>query len=108
MSFDHWSLKALKAAGCERPLGVLSYRWDDDWMPQLSWWRKWQLRNLSMTGSLGAAFIAYDIDDLPAGPPLRVKRRKGIPLLTWTVRTEEQRARARKYADAIIFEGFEP
>ena len=32
----------------------------------------------------------------------------GLPLLTWTVRTPEQRARAARYADQMIFEGFLP
>jgi glycerophosphoryl diester phosphodiesterase len=32
----------------------------------------------------------------------------GCPLLTWTVRTEEQRARAARHADQMIFEGFMP
>ena len=30
----------------------------------------------------------------------------GLPLLTWTVRTPEQRERAARYADQMIFEGF--
>jgi glycerophosphoryl diester phosphodiesterase len=32
----------------------------------------------------------------------------GLPLLTWTVRTEEDRRRAGAYADQIIFEGWRP
>ena len=32
----------------------------------------------------------------------------GLPLLTWTVRSAEQRARAARYADQMIFEGFRP
>ena len=32
----------------------------------------------------------------------------GLPLLTWTVRTPEQRQRAARYADQMIFEGFIP
>ena len=31
-----------------------------------------------------------------------------LPLLTWTVRTPEQRARAARHADQMIFEGFLP
>ena len=31
----------------------------------------------------------------------------GLPLLTWTVRTAEERERALRYADAMIFEGIE-
>jgi hypothetical protein len=32
----------------------------------------------------------------------------GFPLFTWTVRTPEDRAIAAAWADAPIFEGFEP
>jgi glycerophosphoryl diester phosphodiesterase len=31
-----------------------------------------------------------------------------LPLLTWTVRTPEDRERAARYADQVIFEGFRP
>jgi hypothetical protein len=31
-----------------------------------------------------------------------------LPLLTWTVRNPEQRAKAARYADQMIFEGFRP
>jgi hypothetical protein len=31
-----------------------------------------------------------------------------LPLFTWTVRTPRQRARAARWADAPIFEGYEP
>jgi hypothetical protein len=31
-----------------------------------------------------------------------------LPLLSWTVRTSEQRERAARYADQMIFEGFRP
>ena len=30
----------------------------------------------------------------------------GLPLLTWTVRAPEDRERAARFADQIIFEGF--
>jgi glycerophosphoryl diester phosphodiesterase len=48
-------------------------------------------------------FLAYDIRDLPsrfAG----AQRRRGIPVYTWTVRSEEDRARAEAHADQIIYE----
>jgi glycerophosphoryl diester phosphodiesterase len=53
-------------------------------------------------------FIAYSVSDLPA--PLTTVTRKGLglPLLTWTVRTADQRRTAERYADQMIFEGFRP
>jgi glycerophosphoryl diester phosphodiesterase len=50
-------------------------------------------------------FVAYCVDDLATLPPCAA-RLVGLPLLTWTVRTEAQRAMAARYADQAIFEGF--
>jgi glycerophosphoryl diester phosphodiesterase len=48
-------------------------------------------------------FLAYDIRCLPTGRSERF-RRKGRPVLTWTVRSEREQERARRYADRPIFE----
>jgi glycerophosphoryl diester phosphodiesterase len=48
-------------------------------------------------------FLAYDIRDLPARFPA-AQRKRGYPVLTWTVRTAEQEKIARDAADEIIFE----
>ena len=49
-------------------------------------------------------FLAYDIRDLP-NRFAAAQRRRGLPLLTWTVRSPELRARAAEHADAPIAEG---
>lgn len=49
-------------------------------------------------------FLAYDIADL-ANPVVRLARRRGLPVLTWTIRTPEDAARAAALADAPIAEG---
>ena len=51
-----------------------------------------------------AQFLAYDIRDLPS-PFAAAHHSRGLPLLTWTVKTPELRERARLYADAPIAEG---
>lgn len=48
-------------------------------------------------------FLAYDIASLPS-PTAQRFRRRGMPVLSWTVRTDDERARAALYADAVIFE----
>jgi glycerophosphoryl diester phosphodiesterase len=53
-------------------------------------------------------FLAYSVNDLPATLPLVARNLLRLPLLTWTVRTSEQRARATRWADQMIFEGFHP
>ena len=50
-----------------------------------------------------ADFLAYDIRDLPSSFAGRARAR-GMPVYTWTVRTEADRARAAAHADQIIFE----
>jgi hypothetical protein len=40
-------------------------------------------------------------------PPL-VARMMGLPLLTWTVRSVDDRKAAARWADQIIFEGWRP
>ena len=49
-------------------------------------------------------FLAYDVRDLPARFA-SAQRARGLPLLTWTVRSEELAARAKAHADAPIAEG---
>ncbi len=48
-------------------------------------------------------FLAYDIRDLP-NPFVRAMRRKGLPVLSWTVRSEQQWRTVEAEADAAIFE----
>ena len=48
-------------------------------------------------------FLAYDIRDLPSRFAA-AQRRRGLPVLTWTVRSEAERARAAAHADQIIYE----
>ncbi len=50
-----------------------------------------------------ADFLAYDIRDLPS----RFAATSGLPVLTWTVRTQADRERAAAHADQIIFEELE-
>jgi glycerophosphoryl diester phosphodiesterase len=51
-------------------------------------------------------FIAYRVDDLPAPATTLARGLFGLPVLTWTVRSEAQRVLAARYADQMIFEGF--
>lgn len=49
-------------------------------------------------------FLAYDVRDLPSRLAAS-QRRRGLPVLTWTVRDAELLERAGDYADAPIAEG---
>lgn len=49
-------------------------------------------------------FLAYDVRDLPSAFAA-AQRRRGLPVLTWTVRSAELAERAAAHADAPIAEG---
>lgn len=49
-------------------------------------------------------FLAWDVRDLPSRIAAR-QRKRGLPLLTWTVRDAGLLARAQRHADAPIAEG---
>lgn len=49
-------------------------------------------------------FLAYDVRDL-SSPFVARARRRGMPVVSWTVRSAVQRAIVARYADAPIFEG---
>ena len=49
-------------------------------------------------------FLAYDIRDLPSRFAAG-QRKRGLPVLTWTVRSAEHQERAADHADAPIAEG---
>jgi len=53
-------------------------------------------------------FVAYSVNELPAAAPWIARHVFGCLLLTWTVRTPAQRARAARHADQMVFEGFTP
>ena len=48
-------------------------------------------------------FLAYDVRDFPSKFAM-AQRDRGLPVLAWTVRSEELREQAVKYADALIAE----
>ena len=107
MSFDPDSVRALKALLPGVPHGLVADSYTDpewDFIPPL---RRLALRHLAAVPALAPDFIAYAVHDLPAAAPLAL-RDAGMPLLTWTVRTEADRATAARYADQIIFEDCDP
>jgi glycerophosphoryl diester phosphodiesterase len=48
------------------------------------------------------------VRDLPALLPAVARSIFRLPLLTWTVRSADDRRKAARYADQMIFEGFRP
>lgn len=53
-------------------------------------------------------FVSWRIRDLPTAAPFLCRHLAGMPLMTWTVRTQAERERAAAHADQMVFEGFRP
>ena len=96
MSFDPWPVAVLRELAPAWPRGLVATRQVGPaaWVHAL------------MTTRFG--FIAYAVADLPAAVPDAARRWAGVPVLTWTVRTDVERRRAARFADQMIFEGFRP
>jgi glycerophosphoryl diester phosphodiesterase len=108
MSFDPHCIARFRSLLPYLPRGLVSERFDDsEYWTKLGSWRRFAMRHLLTAAIAHPDFIAYDIRALPAVAPA-IARAVGLPLLTWTARSEAEKARAQRYADAMIFEGIEP
>lgn len=109
MSFDPAVVTAAKAAMPQRPVGIVAEVFGDyaEWNV-LSPFRKYQLSQLHHVFETRPDFIAYNVKHLPSVACEVLKAQRNLPVLTWTVRTPEQRAVAEQHADQMIFEGFVP
>jgi glycerophosphoryl diester phosphodiesterase len=109
MSFDPEILVALQKLAPGLPRGIVAERYYDDseWKP-LTPAQKFKFGNLLHIHRTKPHFVAYYIRDLPAIAPLAARHLLGMKLLTWTVRTDAERRKARWWANQMIFEGFRP
>jgi glycerophosphoryl diester phosphodiesterase len=109
MSFDPDQVLALRGIAPNLPRGIVAQRdYDDDYWNKLTKEQRDGMLNLRHGFRTEPHFVAFWVDQLPAPAPWIARNIFGCALLTWTVRTPEQRERAARYADQMIFEGFVP
>jgi glycerophosphoryl diester phosphodiesterase len=109
MSFDPRQVATLRKIAPDLPRGIVAERrYDSSYWEKLTAAQKRGLGTLLHAFSSWPDFVAYRVQDLPAAAPLAAHWLFGRPLLTWTVRTPEDRARAGRWASQMIFEGFRP
>jgi len=108
-SFDPEIVAALRtlAPGIARGIVAMNaYDYAD--YEHLSADRKHALANLLHFPESRPDFISWKVADLPSAAPFLCRAALGLPLMSWTVRTPEDRARAAEHADQMVFEGFRP
>jgi glycerophosphoryl diester phosphodiesterase len=109
MSFDPDQVLALRETMPRLTRGIIAQNsYDDEEWATLTPSQRAGMLHLRHGLNTRPHFVAYWVNDLPAVAPWIARHVFGCPLLTWTVRTKEQRDRAARYADQIIFEGFRP
>ncbi len=108
-SFDPAVLAFLRAQGLDRPIGLVAQaRYDAREWPELTPKRRIELATLSDFSAVRPDFLSWHVGDLPHATPELCRSGIGMPVMTWTVRTEDERGRAAIWADQMIFEGFKP
>jgi glycerophosphoryl diester phosphodiesterase len=109
MSFDPDHVVALREIIPSRPRGIVAEHdyTAEDW-PEASPEQRHGMTHMRHFFRTRPDFVAYWVDELPSLAPWLARNVFRCPLLTWTVRTPEQRERAARCADQMIFEGFVP
>ena len=109
MSFDPAQVEGLRQLAPRMPRGIVAERGYGrrQEMPPRGRARR-SIAYLAHALRSRPQFLAYAFKDLPGTAPWLARGILRLPLLTWTVRSEEDRRRAERYADQIIFEGFRP
>jgi len=108
MSFDPRLVGAFRqlAPHIPRGLGVTRVRRCD--LPQASSLQRFALTHMLFVGEARPHFISCEHSALRMPGPRLMRTLARRPAIAWTVRTTVEANRARRYADAIIFEGFTP
>jgi glycerophosphoryl diester phosphodiesterase len=107
MSFDPAPIAELRRIAPNITRGIVAERhygaaeWDF-----LTGSQRRELAFLLHAGKSRPAFLAYRVGDLATVAPRAARLMFGLPLLTWTVRSADDRAMAARFADQMVFEGF--
>lgn len=98
MSFEDWLIDQMLAdRPQERPIGLTA---DGRRAGVLAAHREIFTR--------GCDFVSYDVHDLPNAFVGWVRDERCAPVISWTVRNEDEYAVSRQHADQITFEDFAP
>jgi glycerophosphoryl diester phosphodiesterase len=109
ISFDPAVLAALRELAPELPRGIVAQsRYDESEWGHVGAEARHAMANLLHFPQTHPDFLSWRVGDLPSAAPFLCRHLARIPVMTWTVRTEENRRRALAHADQMVFEGFVP
>lgn len=106
MSFNPHSVVAMQALAPDIPRGLVTEAFPpDEWPCPKD--RLARLAGIPDFARVGASFISHDASDLDR-PRVAELKAEGVPVLTWTIRSPDAEAKARRIAGNITFEGYLP
>lgn len=109
-SFDPAVMARCKALAPQIPRGIIAtdYTVHNWWPNKIDAARAISLTYLLESREAEPSFFSYHVRALPTPVTRFTREGLGLPLFTWTVRNERERAIAAKWADAAVFEGYRP
>lgn len=107
MCFNPASVNAFGAVAPHIPRGFVTCSFTHPAWAPLGADRLAHLRAFGDFDTVGASFVSHNINDLSNDTVSALKAR-GVPVLCWTVTSDEDAAQAMKFADNITFEGYLP
>jgi glycerophosphoryl diester phosphodiesterase len=108
-SFDPFVVAAVRRVAPAIPRGIVAEsRYEDGDWSKLTAEQKHEMANLLHFAATEPDFLSWRVADLPCAAPFLCRHLKRMPVMTWTVRAEEDRRRAALHADQMVFEGFDP
>jgi len=110
MSYDPTVIAVLKQLVPQIPRGIVSglYEKLPHWRGRIAPERAYRLSHLLESRDAAPDFYAYHVEALPTPVTRFARETMGLPFFAWTVRTPEERKIADRWADAPIFENYEP
>jgi glycerophosphoryl diester phosphodiesterase len=105
MSFNPFSVGALAEAAPDRPRGLTTSAYKPEDWPLIPATVRDRLREIPDYDATGASFISHEAADLDR-PRVAGLKAAGAAILTWTIRSPEAGAAARRIAANVTFEGY--
>jgi len=105
MSFNPNSINAYRFFAGECSIGLVTDSFDELVWPNIRKKDLVKLRNIESFDRISADFISHDFNDFNS-PAVAKFRKKKVPILSWTIKSEADEAVARQFSDNITFEGY--
>ena len=103
-SFNPFILEWYKNNASEVIRGQLSGTFTEG-SESLNSFEKFALKNMLLNFKSKPNYIGYELEGIPKSK-LESLRKKGVPIIVWTVKNKEDMEKAYKYSDNITFENF--